>query len=225
MQPAIARREAGFAALTLSLNFMADDASARLSRRDARILWILTALCLAAYLPQWAGLLTQAWPFDDDGVRLFNNWRGFARDSLWRGLLPLWNPHLFCGVPFLANNQTAVLYPPNVLYWLLPLPVALLLDAGAHNLLLTFGGYALARRLHLSRTSAFVVAALLGFGGAVAAHINTGHMTWHAARAYLPWELWALLSYLRSGRRRYVGALVGFLTLQIASGYLPIVLL
>ena len=196
-----------------------------MNNRDRRILCFLATLCFLVYLPQFAGLFFASWPFDDDGVSLFNIWRGFARDSLQRGILPLWNPHLFCGMPFLANNQVAVFYPPNLVYWLLPMPTALLADAIGHNLLLAFGAYALARTLGLSRSAAFVVAVVLGYGGAVAAHINNGHMTWHAVRAYLPWELWALLSYLRSGKLRYAGALSGFLSLQIAAGYPPVVLL
>src|SRR5574341_512327 len=39
------------------------------------------------------------------------------RNAILRtGHIPLWNPYLFMGVPFLANSQAGVLYPPN---WLL----------------------------------------------------------------------------------------------------------
>jgi hypothetical protein len=107
----------------------------------------------------------------------------------------------------------------------LPVPVAFVVDAIFHNCLLALGGYALARALGQSRTAAFVVGASLALGGAVSAHINTGHFTWHAARAYIPWELWALLLYLRSGERRYAFALAIMVSLQVASGYPPMVLL
>jgi hypothetical protein len=33
-----------------------------------------------------------------------------------RGLIPLWNPHQFCGAPFIANGQSAFFYPPNWLF-------------------------------------------------------------------------------------------------------------
>ena len=35
----------------------------------------------------------------------------FASEEIHRGRLPLWNPYLGFGVPFLANPQSCVLYP------------------------------------------------------------------------------------------------------------------
>ena len=49
---------------------------------------------------------------------LFPTYR-FAAASLRAGHLPLWNPHLYAGAPFLADMQTGLFYPPNVLLFLL----------------------------------------------------------------------------------------------------------
>jgi hypothetical protein len=49
---------------------------------------------------------------------LFPTYR-FAAASLRAGSLPLWNPHLYGGVPFLADMQTGLFYPPNLLLFLL----------------------------------------------------------------------------------------------------------
>jgi len=43
---------------------------------------------------------------------MFLHWWRFALRSLHQGELPLWNPYLFSGVPFLANPQPALFYPP-----------------------------------------------------------------------------------------------------------------
>ncbi len=53
-------------------------------------------------------------------------WKRFILDSFHQpgGLtdkLPLWNPHLFAGVPFLAAGQHSALYPFSVLFYVLPL--------------------------------------------------------------------------------------------------------
>ena len=45
----------------------------------------------------------------------------YQRECFWRGELPLWNPYNNCGVPFLAQWNTMPLYPPALLYLLLPL--------------------------------------------------------------------------------------------------------
>ena len=56
------------------------------------------------------------------GDMLFQNlaWKQFARETLLRGELPLWNPYVFGGEPFLAAGQQSVLYPPGILFYLLP---------------------------------------------------------------------------------------------------------
>jgi hypothetical protein len=40
----------------------------------------------------------------------------YAHKSLWQGRLPLWDPAIYCGVPFAGNIQAGLFYPPN---WLL----------------------------------------------------------------------------------------------------------
>jgi hypothetical protein len=48
---------------------------------------------------------------------LFPTYR-FAASSLRSGVLPLWNPHLYGGAPFLADMQTGLFYPLNLLLFL-----------------------------------------------------------------------------------------------------------
>jgi hypothetical protein len=42
----------------------------------------------------------------------------FAAANLRAGSLPLWNPHLYGGAPFLADMQTGIFYPANLLLFL-----------------------------------------------------------------------------------------------------------
>lgn len=51
-------------------------------------------------------------------------WKQFTMESLRGGEIPLWNPYLFAGAPFLANGQHSMLYPFSVLFLLLPLAKA-----------------------------------------------------------------------------------------------------
>ncbi len=43
----------------------------------------------------------------------------FASASLRGGEIPLWNPNLYAGAPFIADNQSGVFYPINLLLFLL----------------------------------------------------------------------------------------------------------
>jgi hypothetical protein len=42
----------------------------------------------------------------------------FAGEAIRNGSIPLWNPQLYSGAPFLADNQSGVLYPINLLAFL-----------------------------------------------------------------------------------------------------------
>lgn len=55
-----------------------------------------------------------------DVLRQIYPWKTFATDSFKNGNFPLWNPYNFSGAPLLANFQSAVFYPFNFLYFLLP---------------------------------------------------------------------------------------------------------
>jgi hypothetical protein len=80
----------------------------------------------------------------------FVHWRNFGFGQMLDGNFPLWNPHIYCGAPFLAGFQSALLYPLNVLYLILPLSKAINWSITLHAFLggLFFYLWALKRGLH-----------------------------------------------------------------------------
>jgi hypothetical protein len=70
----------------------------------------------------------------------------FQRECFWHGELPFWNPYNNCGVPFLAQWNTMPLYPPSLIYLLLPLPWSLSFFCLLHLWFAGFGMFFLARR-------------------------------------------------------------------------------
>ena len=42
----------------------------------------------------------------------------FAARSFWNGEIPLWNPYLYAGAPFVSDNQSGLFYPVNLLLFL-----------------------------------------------------------------------------------------------------------
>ncbi|MGB8368128.1 MAG: YfhO family protein [Limisphaerales bacterium] len=70
----------------------------------------------------------------------------FQRDCFRHGELPLWDPYNNCGVPFLAQWNTMPLYPPSLIYLLLPLPWSLSFFCLLHLWFAGFGMFSLARR-------------------------------------------------------------------------------
>lgn len=53
-----------------------------------------------------------------DVVKQFYPWKTFAFDLLRNGTLPLWNPYSFSGMPFIANLQSGIFFPTNLIYFL-----------------------------------------------------------------------------------------------------------
>ncbi|MGD9647101.1 MAG: hypothetical protein AB7U73_15430 [Pirellulales bacterium] len=74
-----------------------------------------------AYLPAGTAetFVPQHRAFTDE-IMVHEPWRRFAVSEVRQGRLPLWNPHNYCGAPFLAANQSALFSPFRVLDYLFP---------------------------------------------------------------------------------------------------------
>ena len=75
----------------------------------------------------WRSLQAGRIPYNDllsDLVLQNAAWKLHLRESLAAGEIPLWNPKILTGVPFLAGGQASALYPLNFLFYLLPLEIA-----------------------------------------------------------------------------------------------------
>jgi hypothetical protein len=59
-----------------------------------------------------------------DLVTSFYPYRTLAARAVREGTLPLWNPYMLSGAPFLANSQSALFYPGNFFYYILSVPIA-----------------------------------------------------------------------------------------------------
>ncbi len=74
----------------------------------------------------WGG--SGAWPPHPEIGDLMTSFYPFhalaARAAQEEGTLPLWNPYVLSGAPFLANSQSALFYPFNARYYFLPVHIA-----------------------------------------------------------------------------------------------------
>ena len=107
-------------------------------------------------LPPWN-------PLRWDGIAQFYPWRNFAHDTLRSGVVPLWNPYQFCGTPFVANSQSAVFYPPNLLFTLLPTARAFGVSALLHLTLCGWFTYLFLRRLGCGEAGALLAGVTYAF--------------------------------------------------------------
>ncbi len=144
----------------------------------------------------------------------------FLREQIAAGTLPLWNPHVYCGQPFLANLANSVLYPPVLLFLALPIPWAFSADLVLHVALAGAGAYALTRALAGSRAAGLVAGLAYGLGSNLIMRVHAGHIVLLHAAAWLPWVFNYLERAFHPPRgRALVLAGVAF-ALQLLSGYL-----
>ncbi len=111
-------------------------------------------------------------------------WKRFIRESLSARQIPLWNPYLFSGMPFLADAQHSALYPFSVLFWIMPLEVAYGWFTALQIALAGLSLYALARVLRLSRPAALIGAVAYMLSGFFMVSVVFTMMI--AAAAWLP---------------------------------------
>ena len=148
-----------------------------------------------------------------DNPAAFYYFNAFA-GRCWRaGTLPLWNPHIMLGMPFLGEGQAAIFHPLSWLFALLPTGTAInwLIALGVLAGGLFFYGYL--RALRLSREGALCGALVWGFSSALVTRIHAGHLNVLLTLIEPPlllllWERW------RAGGGKGGGWLIG-----IALGY------
>ena len=141
----------------------------------------LLALVVLFYRGLFQGLILG----DYDAFVYFYPLRYYAAEAIKQGRFPLWNPDLFLGVPFFANVQTAVLYPPNLLFLLFPTPYAFSASVVFHVLLAGFSMYLFSRRvLETSWIPAVLAGVAFMLGGFLSSQV--GHINQLNASAWMP---------------------------------------
>jgi hypothetical protein len=149
----------------------------------------------------------------------FLSWRAFGFGELAKGNLPLWNPHIFSGAPYFGGMQSALLYPPNWLFMVLPLPLAVNWTIALDFWLLGAFMFLWALRRGLEPLAAFLAGALQMFCAPHFLHLHAGHLPHLSAMAWAPLLFLAMDEWLRSGR--FGWCLLGMLAVavQLLSGH------
>ncbi|MGB8646306.1 MAG: oligosaccharide flippase family protein [Anaerolineae bacterium] len=136
----------------------------------------------------------------DDLVLENYPWKKFIDDSLRQGELPLWNPYILAGQPFMAAGQNAALYPFSLLFILLPLTYAYGLFVALHFWIAAASMYLLARVLGLRPFAATLSGIVYAFSDFMVVSVVFPMVI--SAAAWLPAILALLELTLREEERR-----------------------
>jgi hypothetical protein len=185
------------------------------SREDVIPLTLILACTVAFFYKTVIGNLIMA---GLDVFTYFYPYKAYAAQVIRSGSLPLWNPYLFMGVPFLANIQSATLYPLNLpLYWL-SVPKMVSYSAVLHLFLGGAFTYLFARRvLGLSPWGSLAAGLTLALGGFLGAQVE--HPNQLSVLAWLPLLLFLFHRSYESRRTIYLVLTALVVGLQFLAGH------
>lgn len=130
--------------------------------------------------------------------------------------VPLWNPFNYSGIPLLATLQPGILYPPHLLYFILPFNVAWNWIIILHFFLAAMTTYSLLRYLQASRGGAILGAIIFMLSGyLISVHNLLTHLL---AAAWFPLIVVQFLRYIETGRRNFLAASSLLLAVQFFAG-------
>ncbi len=157
-----------------------------------------------------------------DWIELMEFHKHYYREQLLAGHVPLWNPYVGFGRPFLADIETATLYPPNLLFllpdfWALPLCIAL------HTGLILSGAIFFGRELKLAWGTSLLAGATFALGASLSGRLQGGQVQVFCTLAFLLWW-WALAWRLwRAPAWRVAGAFAAVTAGCVLSGSPPFI--
>jgi hypothetical protein len=131
--------------------------------------------------------------------------------------MPLWNPYLFGGMPYVAAMHGDIFYPTALLRLVLPTDVAMTWGLIVHVFLAGLFTFAFLRGAGLGFFGALIGGLAYMLGGNAAGLVSPGHDGKLFVSALLPLTLFLLLRGIRDGRAWAWGALALTITLAVLS--------
>jgi len=156
-----------------------------------------------------------------DPIRQQIPWRKRVIDSFKEGTVPTWDATSFSGTPLLANIQSGALYPLNILFFVLPFPVAWMLLIISQTLLAGMFMYIFLRVLALDPMPALFGSVLFSFSGTSIAWLTWGTIV--SAWMWTPLALSAvhlLITHERKNSTHWILIGIGALACSFFAGHL-----
>ena len=154
-----------------------------------------------------------------DGIRQTLPWRLLAIEQIKTGQWPLWNPYILGGMPLLGNLQTAIVYPLNFLFFLLPELDAWTIYIILQPLLGALFTFFFLRTLSCSRRAALFSGLAYGFCLIMMNHLEFG-IDGHTA-LWLPLGLGAINKIQQRSKWRWGLVLSVAVLMTLLGGYPP----
>jgi hypothetical protein len=138
----------------------------------------------------------------------------FLKEALQEGRVPLWNPYLHLGRPYLADMPNMAFYPPTYLVCLGE-KTGFFLQVWLHCLLAVFGMRKLAGALGVGRSQSYLMAFTFVASGALTARWAAGQLPNCWSIVYVPWLFYFAVRTAEPWASRRVAGYAVLLALQL----------
>lgn len=144
-----------------------------------------------------------------------------VRTALREGRLPVWEPALFGGYPFMAQPQQNAFYPPTWVSLIAPTNVMVSWYMLVHVWLAALGMFAFVRYMGGRWLPSLLAGVGFAFGGMLAGRLWAGHSTVYAVNAWASWMMLALVWSVRRGAPAAAVVAGVPLALSLLAGHIP----
>ena len=169
------------------------------------------------YQEFWGPVKNGAMP---DIVDQIYPWKKFTVETLKGGELPLWNPYNFSGNPHLANFQSAVLTPFNLLFFIFSLVDAWSILVLLQPLLAGIFTYLFVREIGVGRVGTLISSISFMFSGFIVVWMAYGTLAYSIL--YLPLALFAVEKYFKTKKFIFLLVLSLAIPFSFFSGHFQI---
>lgn len=153
-----------------------------------------------------------------DVIRQLYPWKYFAIDSFKHLQIPFWNPYNFSGNPLMANLQSGVFYPLNVIFLVLNFNNAWVVYILLAPILSSFFTYLYLRSLKMNMVTSIFSGLVFAFSSYMVVWMeygNVGHTL-----LWLPLTLLLIEKILSQKKRAYSAAFMLVLFFSFLAGYI-----
>jgi hypothetical protein len=175
-------------------------------------LLVLATLLAAAHFPIFCGRMV----FNRDLSRFLYPIHWFIDDSVRRADSPWWTPHIGLGHSMLADPQSALFYPVNLIYLAGRLPFTISVVCLLHLLWGAAGMVKAARAFHLAHVPALIAGLSWALSGYVASLWTNGARL--PSAAWMSWQILAWVNLARLAREgKWAPRAIAWLALATAA--------
>lgn len=194
-------------------------ANRRLGLEAVIVIGVLAAITLIMFGDTILAERPEVLSIGADMEHWFIHARAFGFDQLRNGNLALWNPYVYSGTPFFGNFQSALLYPPNVVFLLFDVRVAMNLSIALHAFAIGAFMYLWCRFRGLHPVASLMGGVLIMFCGPYFLHIMSGHMSNLCTMAWAPLLFLAIDGWFARRSLPWLGLGMLAVSMQVLAGH------